>query len=140
MTAATQTPIAVPEHDSKHTRILRWRNGEQVGPWEMGAHPTNRCNLKCKICWERRAEKEIGMSIYDKATEVSDERYLQLVDEAAALGVRESPLSAGASPWCATTSSLPCASASSTTACRPTCTPTPRASGPTTSSGSSPPG
>lgn len=98
MTAATQTPIAVPAHDSKHARILRWRNGEQVGPWEMQVHPTNRCNLKCKICWERRAEKEIGMSIYDKATEVSDERYLQLVDEAAALGVREWTIVGGGEP------------------------------------------
>ncbi len=84
--------------DTKLNRILRWRRGERVGPWEMQVHPTNRCNLKCRICWERRAEKEIGMSIYDRNVEVSDERYLRLVDEAADLGVREWTIVGGGEP------------------------------------------
>lgn len=97
--AILEVPPATPAlEDSKFNRILRWRNGERVGPWEMQVHPTNRCNLKCRICWERRAEKEIGMSIYDRNVEVSDERYLQIVDEAAALGVREWTIVGGGEP------------------------------------------
>lgn len=97
--AVLEAPIAAPAvEDTKLSRILRWRAGEQVGPWEMQVHPTNRCNLKCKICWERRAEKEIGMSIYDRTAEVSDERYLRLVDEAAELGVREWTIVGGGEP------------------------------------------
>lgn len=91
-------PVAPPAEDTKFSRILRWRNGEKLGPWELQVHPTNRCNLKCKICWERRAEKEIGMSIYDRSVEVPDERYLRLVDEAAALGVREWTIVGGGEP------------------------------------------
>lgn len=89
---------SAPAEDSKMSRILRWRNGGTAGPWEIQVHPTNRCNLKCKICWERRAEKEIGMSIYDKHAEVSDERYMRIVDEAAELGVREWTIVGGGEP------------------------------------------
>jgi MoaA/NifB/PqqE/SkfB family radical SAM enzyme len=86
------------QEDTKFSRILRWRNGETPGPWEMQVHPTNRCNLKCKICWERRAEVEIGPQIYDKAQEVSDERLLHLVDESAEMGVREWTIVGGGEP------------------------------------------
>ncbi|MFP4502981.1 MAG: radical SAM/SPASM domain-containing protein [Candidatus Hydrogenedentota bacterium] len=93
--------MAVNTHgaaDSKFARIQQWQRGETPGPWEMQVHPTNRCNLKCKICWERRAEIEIGPSIYDKRQEVSDARYLHLVDEAAELGVREWSIVGGGEP------------------------------------------
>jgi MoaA/NifB/PqqE/SkfB family radical SAM enzyme len=97
-TAVLEKPIAPPVADTKYTRILRWQRGETPGPWEMQVHPTNRCNLKCKMCWERRAEKEIGMSIYDRKFEISDERFLHLVDEAAEMGVREWTIVGGGEP------------------------------------------
>ena len=97
-TATLESPVPVDTQDTKLSRVLRWRRGERVGPWEIQVHPTNRCNLKCKICWERRAEKEIGMSIYDRGVEVSDERYLRLVDESADLGVREWTIVGGGEP------------------------------------------
>jgi len=75
--------------DTKWSRLLRWQAGETPGPWEMSIYITNRCNLKCVMCWERWAEKEFGMGIYDKKFEVDDERLLLLVDESAELGVRE---------------------------------------------------
>ena len=94
----TSAEAVLPQEDSKFSRIQRWRQGETPGPWEMQVHPTNRCNLKCKICWERRAEIEIGPQIYDKAQEVSDERLLLLVDEAAEMGVREWSIVGGGEP------------------------------------------
>lgn len=97
-TTLSQSVAAPPEVDSKFSRIQRWMRGETPGPWEMQVHPTNRCNLKCRHCWERRAEREIGMSIYDKTAEVSEERLLRLVDEAAEMGVREWTLVGGGEP------------------------------------------
>jgi len=97
-TTLSESIAAPPVVDSKFSRIQRWMNGETPGPWEMQVHPTNRCNLKCRHCWERRAEREIGMSIYDKHAEVSDERFLHLVDEAAEMGVREWTIVGGGEP------------------------------------------
>ncbi len=73
--------------DSKVQRLIRWREGEIPGPWLVRVYPTNRCNLRCKICWLRRMEEE-GIKL-DHSLELSDERMLRLVDEGAELGVRE---------------------------------------------------
>jgi len=75
--------------DTKIDRLRRWRAGETPGPWDLVVMPTNRCNLKCAICWAREAEKVEGKALYDRRHEVTDDRWLALVDEAAALGVRE---------------------------------------------------
>lgn len=82
--------------DTKVTRLLRWAAGEKPGPWEITVFPTNRCNLRCKICWQRWIEAERGK--VDTTSEVSDERLLRLVDEAADLGVREWSIVGGGDP------------------------------------------
>src|SRR5690606_8157550 len=55
--------------------------------------PTNKCNLPCEHCWLRWGE-------YDRtyASEMPDERLLELVDEAAELGVRDWTLVGGGDP------------------------------------------
>ena len=67
-------------------RLLRWQAGETPGPGpvKITLFPTNICNLHCLHCWQRWGD-------YDKTyqTEVSDERLLRLVDEAAEMGARE---------------------------------------------------
>jgi MoaA/NifB/PqqE/SkfB family radical SAM enzyme len=52
--------------------------------------PTNVCNLKCAICWQRK-----GVHDY---SELSDERQVQLIEEAAGLGVREFVIGGGGEP------------------------------------------
>jgi len=54
-------------------------------------YPTNRCNLRCAICWQRWVTP-------DFEHEVPDARLLDLVDEAAALGVRTWTLCGGGEP------------------------------------------
>ncbi len=65
-------------------RIRAWDQGQGAGPHRITLFPTNLCNLRCRICWQRWAD-------YDKSgkSELSDERLLELVDEGAALDVRE---------------------------------------------------
>ncbi|NIA14973.1 MAG: radical SAM protein [Nitrospiraceae bacterium] len=82
--------------DSRFARLLRWEAGETPGPWEMILFPTNRCNQRCEICWQRWVEVEYGNPAYVK--EVSDERLRRLVDEAAELGVQEWSIVGGGDP------------------------------------------
>ena len=82
--------------DTRVGRLLQWEQGGQPGPWEISVFPTNRCNQKCRICWERSAEERYGPTMYDN--EIPDERLLQLVDEAADLGVREWCIVGGGEP------------------------------------------
>lgn len=88
--------MAALSGDSKAARLMQWQAGQTPGPWEVILFPTNRCNLKCSICWQRWAEKEFGK--VDFASELSDERLLRLVDEAAELGVREWNIVGGGEP------------------------------------------
>lgn len=73
--------------DSRCARISAWQAGRRAGPWEVLAFLTNRCNLVCSICWQRWAIEEFGC--VDTDHELSDQRWLDLVYEGAALGVRE---------------------------------------------------
>jgi MoaA/NifB/PqqE/SkfB family radical SAM enzyme len=52
--------------------------------------PTNACNLKCAICWQRK-----GVHDY---SELVPERQAALIDEALALGVRELVIGGGGEP------------------------------------------
>ncbi len=77
--------------DSPGYRLWQWEQGATPGPWFISVFPTNRCNLRCSICWQRRVE-------IDYSHELSDERWLALVDEAADLGVREWVIVGGGEP------------------------------------------
>ena len=37
-------------------RLDAWRNGGSAGPLRVTLFPTNRCNLRCSICWQRWAD------------------------------------------------------------------------------------
>jgi MoaA/NifB/PqqE/SkfB family radical SAM enzyme len=75
-------------NDEKLRRLRQWQSGGTPGPYELIVYPTNRCNLKCAICWERHYEALPDQNIYRREDEVPDDRYLRLVEEAAALDVR----------------------------------------------------
>lgn len=53
--------------------------------------PTNRCNLKCKMCWRHHFE-------FNPGDEIPDERLLTLVDECADLGVKGWSIAGGGDP------------------------------------------
>lgn len=71
-------------------RLDKWRAGESPGPLQVTIFPTNRCNLRCRICWQRELE-------VDK-TELSEKRLLRLVEECAEAGVRQWLIVGGGEP------------------------------------------
>ncbi|MFP4117173.1 MAG: radical SAM/SPASM domain-containing protein [Candidatus Aenigmatarchaeota archaeon] len=78
--------------DSKIRRLYRWKKGRKQGPVRIELHPTDRCNLSCRFCW-RKGEHEVRPE-----KELSKEKLLKIVDEAAEMGVKEWIVSGGGEP------------------------------------------
>ncbi|MFH1850427.1 MAG: radical SAM protein [archaeon] len=76
-------------------RLARWAGGERAGPVKIDFEPTHSCNLKCKFCWQR-SEDRLKITNYSRA--LTEERLLQIVHEAAALGVLEWQIAGGWEP------------------------------------------
>lgn len=79
--------------DEKIARLLSWAQGKPQGPVILELNVTNLCNLKCLSCWQR------AVSGFDRKRELSDDRLLQLVGEAAALGVKEIRIPGSGEPF-----------------------------------------
>jgi MoaA/NifB/PqqE/SkfB family radical SAM enzyme len=71
-------------------RLGGWAKGETPGPFKVMYFPTNACNLKCAICWQRK-----GVHDY---SELPAERQVALIEEAHQLGVREFVIGGGGEP------------------------------------------
>jgi MoaA/NifB/PqqE/SkfB family radical SAM enzyme len=72
-------------------RLELWSKGKKAGPVRMELHPTDLCNLNCIFCWRKKSEKA-------KKKELSENELLQVVREAAKLGVKEWVISGGGEP------------------------------------------
>ena len=80
------------EMKRKADRIAMWARGKPAGPVRIEIHPTNRCNLKCRFCWQSAVENP------DFSLEMTDERIMNVVREAHELGVKEWIVSGGGEP------------------------------------------
>jgi len=72
-------------------RLELWKDGRKAGPVRMELHLTDSCNLNCIFCWRKKSDK-----LNEK--ELSERKLLQIVREAAKLGVREWVISGGGEP------------------------------------------
>lgn len=79
----------------KVNRVLSWSQGDKKGPLAIHLDTTNRCNLNCKFCWQRAAERKEEIN-YDN--ELSLESLLRLVAEAKDLNVNKWLISGGGEP------------------------------------------
>jgi len=76
----------------KADRVASWAKGNKQGPVRVELHTTNKCNAHCRFCWQAANNNQ------DYSYELSDERLLDIVDEANKLGVKEWIVSGGGEP------------------------------------------
>ena len=82
--------------ETKVQRLKKWAKGERAPPLSLELVPTDKCNLNCRSCWRQNySEEELEEKFSD---EMSDERLLKLIDEAAELDVREVIFVGGGEP------------------------------------------
>ncbi|MFP4117176.1 MAG: radical SAM/SPASM domain-containing protein [Candidatus Aenigmatarchaeota archaeon] len=87
------------EHErSKIRRILGWLEGEEPGPWKIDVELHRRCNLRCLSCSRRSADNYEEINEHSKEIEMSTEKWLEIIDEAAELGVEEWHIAGGGEP------------------------------------------
>lgn len=81
--------------DEKIKRLIKWFMGEKAAPYTLEIWPTFRCNLSCVFCAHdlQRKTSETG-----RGKEISSERWLEILDEAYTLGVKEIRLVGGGEP------------------------------------------
>ena len=76
-------------------RIAGWIEGNPQPPIRIDLEPTLSCNLKCKFCWQR-SEERLNQCNYSNP--LIEKRILEIVDEAAELGVLEWQIAGGWEP------------------------------------------
>jgi len=81
--------------EEKIRRIVEWSKGTPQGPISIHLDTTNRCNQKCRFCWQRSHKRSGLVNIKN---ELSEKKLLQIVREAAGLGVKEWLISGGGEP------------------------------------------
>ena len=76
-------------------RMRRWPEygGAPPGPERISLFLTNKCNLHCRHCWRNWADWDRSA-----ASELPDDRWLRLVDEAAAMDTRHCIFLGGGEP------------------------------------------
>lgn len=81
--AAEAMAVGVILVDERVSRLLQWKRGEQPDPSGIELAPTLRCNLSCPFCW-RQAVHSLSSE-----GEMPIAKYLEILDQAAELNVRE---------------------------------------------------
>ncbi len=76
-------------------RIAKWAKGEPQPPIRIDLEPTLSCNLKCKFCWQRSKDR---LNQCDYSNPLTKKRILEIVDEAAEIGVLEWQIAGGWEP------------------------------------------
>lgn len=92
----------IERYETKMKRLKQWQEGNPQGPISIHLDPSNRCNLNCVFCWQRSHERK-GWISYE---EMSEEKLLGLVEEAAEMGVEHWLLSGGGEPLLRTETAL----------------------------------
>ncbi len=78
--------------DEKINRLLKWADGQTAPPFTLDISPTDKCNLRCLSCWQRRFDT------IDSNYELSDAKLLEVVNEGIGMGVEEFEITGGGEP------------------------------------------
>ena len=86
-------------NEIKLQRLVKWYTGERAGPIQLDAELHRRCNLDCIAC--PRQANDFDLNKDSKEKELSREKWLDLVEEAADLGIKKFNLEGGGEPTAA---------------------------------------
>lgn len=89
--------------EERTIRLLEWSKDNPQGPISIHLDPTNRCNLKCRFCWQRSHER---FGWLDTSNELSEKKLLSIIKEAAELGVKDWLISGGGEPFVRTDTTI----------------------------------
>ena len=76
-------------------RLKKWYKGGKAPPLHIDIEPTHSCNLRCRFCWTRSKER-VKNCQYQRT--LTNKRLLEIVDEAAELGVKSWEIAGGWEP------------------------------------------
>lgn len=87
------------QHETEmYGRVLNWFKGKKRPPFKIDLELHRRCNLKCWSCSRRSSPDYEKLNEISKTLEIPLEKWLQIVDEAAELDVREWHIAGGGDP------------------------------------------
>ncbi len=75
-------------------RVKKWLEGKPQNPIKLQFNPTDKCNLGCIFCWQRDSFR------VNYKNELSKERYIQLIKEAADIDIKSIEITGGGEPLC----------------------------------------
>ena len=87
-----------PHEMEKYRRIINWFKGKPQPPFKIDIELHRRCNLKCLSCSRRASPDYERLNEISKTLEMPLKIWLNLVDEAARLGVKEWHVAGGGEP------------------------------------------
>lgn len=83
-------------NEVKLERLVEWYKGGEVSPIQFDAEIHRRCNLECIAC--PRQANDFDLNKDSKEKELGKERWLEIADEAAELGVKKFNIEGGGEP------------------------------------------
>jgi len=87
------------EHEKEmYRRIIKWFKGRKQNPFKIDIELHRRCNLRCLSCSRRSSPDYERLNEISKSLEMPLEKWLEIVDEAAELNVREWHIAGGGEP------------------------------------------
>lgn len=75
-------------------KVRPWFEGRPAGPFSIQLNPTMACNLNCLFC---RRQDQLP-AYYKQHSELSDDKYVEIVRDAVAMGVRSINIKGGGEP------------------------------------------
>ncbi|MEM5853488.1 MAG: radical SAM protein [Candidatus Aenigmatarchaeota archaeon] len=87
------------EHEvENYKRILNWFKGKKQPPFKIDIELHRRCNSRCLSCSRRASPDYEKLNEISKQIEMPLEKWIEIIEEAAELGVKEWHLAGGGEP------------------------------------------
>ncbi|MCM8824227.1 MAG: radical SAM protein, partial [Candidatus Omnitrophica bacterium] len=86
------------EQEKIAVRLLQWMKKGYAPPFKISIFPTDRCNLRCGMCWQRSIDQQRNNKKL-KEYEISEKRLIEIVREGYKLGIKSWDFIGGGEPF-----------------------------------------